>query len=105
MAPKADRKALAERMSKLEMALDAAAERLAESKCSASAVREQTLVLEQLRSRVDQLHLRIDALSGRIDSHEARAEARLMTVDAELRELPAMIERGMRAALREVDDD
>lgn len=105
MAAEANKRALAKRVSNVEAALKAMAEAIDATRKSSGQVHDNAVMLEQLRGRVDQLHLRIDALCSRLDSQDARAESRLLAVDAQLRELPAIIERGLLAALRDVEDD
>ena len=61
----------------------------------------RTLLLDHLHDRIDQLCMRLDALGSRLNSQETRVDMRIMMIEAELRELPGMIERGMRAALEE----
>jgi hypothetical protein len=59
------------------------------------------LLLDHIHDRIDQLCVRLDALGSRIDSQQTRFDTRLVVIEAELKELPRMIERGMRAALKE----
>lgn len=73
---------------------------------------EATLLLvEQVRSRVDQFHLRIDSLCGRLDAFSNRQEARerlddlrISSLEAQLQQLPNIIERSLRAVLSESND-
>jgi hypothetical protein len=59
------------------------------------------LLLDHIHDRIDQLCVRLDALGSRIDSQQTRFDTRLLMIEAELKELPRMIESGMRAALKE----
>lgn len=62
---------------------------------------KRALLLDHLHDRIDQLCMRLDALGSRIDSQQTRLDMRMIMIEAELRELPGMIERGMRAALED----
>jgi hypothetical protein len=62
---------------------------------------KQALLLEHLSERIDQLFVRLEELGNRIDSQQTRVDTRIVVIEAELKELPRMIERGMRAALAE----
>ena len=59
----------------------------------------RALLLDHLHDRIDQLCLRLDAIGSRIDTQQTRIETRIFMIEAELGELPRIIERSMRAAL------
>lgn len=66
------------------------------------------ILIEQVRERVDHFHLRIDTLCGRLDALSSRQDTRdriddlrLAALEAQMQELPAIIERSLRAVLRE----
>ena len=95
---------LADRVGRLELEIGLVAPEGSERCTPANPPMAMTVILDQIRARIDQLHLRADALAGRTDILQARSEARLERLEVELRELPSMIERGMRAVLREEAD-
>ena len=61
-------------------------------------------LLDQIRARIDQLHLRTDSVSARLDTLQARNDVRVERLEVELRELPGMIERSLRAIVQEISD-
>jgi hypothetical protein len=56
-------------------------------------------LLDHLHDRVDLLCMRLEAMRSRIDSQQMHVDARIIMLEAELRALPEIIERSMRAAL------
>jgi hypothetical protein len=100
MAQRAKRKTASARRSKVATPTSPQPEAQPEAARSVTEIRRE-LLLDHIHDRIDQLCVRLDALSSRIDSQQTRFDTRLVVIEAELRELPRMIERGMRAALKE----
>ncbi len=94
-----------ERLSRLESAFDVRApgDEPARS-ISAGRAERLELAVDHVRARIDHIASRLDALSGRYDHRDLYWEQHIHRIEEELRELPQLIENGLRAVLNEPDE-
>lgn len=94
-----------ERLTKLEMAMgDRSVGEEAARSINVGRTERLELAVDHVRARIDQIGSRLDALNGRYDHRDLYWEQHIHRIEEELRELPRLIENGLRAVLNEPDD-
>ncbi len=94
-----------ERLSRLEAARNAgASDSNAPRFGGASRTERLELAMDHVRARIDQIGTRLDALNARYDHRDLYWEQHIHRIEEELRELPRLIENGLRAVLNEPEE-